>query len=59
MRIFVQFNAQKMRIDSKFLSFSVPLRALCFTFFANIFLIISYIMRTNCFTNLRFSGGGN
>lgn len=59
MRIFVRFNAQKMRIDSKFLSFSVPLRALCFTFFANIFLIISYIMRTNCFTNLRFSGGGS
>ena len=32
MRIFVRFNAQKMRIDSKFLSFSVPLRALCITF---------------------------
>ena len=57
MRIFVRFNAQKMRIDSKILSFSVPLRALCFTFFANLFLIISYIMRTNSFTNLSLGGG--
>ena len=56
MRIFVRFNAQKMRIDSKFLSFSVPLRALCITFFANLFLIISYIMRTNSFTNLSLGG---